>query len=532
MPDDLIVVAFVAKWNKSANSVLPKFDSLSSEFEDDVSFVIDVDEMSDQLAEAKSAYQNVPAFYFYRDGACLKKLNQCENPSQLDQTWRKYHGGSRFGADGDDEPSSGRQRGNSNMNREMKQMKVFFSGPQTRTTTSTTTTKKKKDPFSSFMKKVDRAVDKEFNQSPRSRNTSKSSGKSSQTTTTTNANGTTTTTTTKTLSPRGIFGGRKKSTSSTTTTTSTTNATSPRTVPSSGTASMYESEINDMFGDLEMMEVADDDNPNGPPPPIPSRAAGGVSHPHVRKVSLPRSASRGAASPRAAPRTVVSPRTQPRNQSSPRVVTPATAAVSPRSSPSPQTVSPRAASPRAPSSPRAQSPRSIEASSSSKKLPDYMRPVARPNHLPNLPPFDKLRYTKFECDWMVGHVKWHLTKVLKNAKTIRERGLELTAEFQEILMRRVIASAKEIKVIVHLLKQMDTLVESSLKKQDKLALDTDDMVKKTILFIQKCQGIAKGTVDVSEFDSSFNLFVAAASLVNTDVKFVHFDQKDEFRLRV
>lgn len=42
-------------------------------------------------------------------------------------------------------------------------------------------------------------------------------------------------------------------------------------------------------------------------------------------------------------------------------------------------------------------------------------------------------------------------------------------------MRRVIASAKEIKTIVHVLKKLDTKVRSNLNRQDKMATDTDKM---------------------------------------------------------
>lgn len=243
---------------------------------------------------------------------------------------------------------------------------------------------------------------------------------------------------------------------------------------------------------------------SSPPPPIPARPNETLStSSSSTRIDKPRAVEPRVVSPR-----TVEPRTAQPAAASPRAAQPQPA--SPRAVPAqPQPASPRAPDPK-PVSPRPAQPQQAASPRPDAPLPAYLqfvllplshllllilipfRPIAKPGLLQSMPPLDKDRYDALECETMLGYTKWHLQNILASAQAIRDHGLELTADQQQIVMRRVLAHAKELKLVCLLLARIDTRLTSTAQKQDALAEEIKQFVDLAVKFIQTCQKISAG----------------------------------------
>jgi hypothetical protein len=166
-------------------------------------------------------------------------------------------------------------------------------------------------------------------------------------------------------------------------------------------------------------------------------------------------------------------------------------------------------------------------------LPEYLRPVQRPPLLPNLPSMTKDRYTYLECECMMGHVKWHLQIALSSAQIIRDHGLELSADHQGLVLRRIAGAAKEIKGIVGVLQRIDTRVAHTLSRQDTLFKAAQRLVELTVALVGLCQRIAKGQETPEAFENGFKSYVEGAGDVTHAVRMLNFDANNkEFKMRL
>jgi hypothetical protein len=178
-------------------------------------------------------------------------------------------------------------------------------------------------------------------------------------------------------------------------------------------------------------------------------------------------------------------------------------------------------------------PQQVQAQQPPQPLPDFLKPVSRPGLLPDLPALNKDRYSYLDCECMMGHVRWHLQIALASAQILRDHGLELSAEHQALVLRRIAAAAKEIKTVAGVLKQVDTRIAHHLSRQDALYDKVVILVERTVALVGLCQRIAKGQESPESFEPVFIGYVESASECAHAVKMLTFEQSArEYRRRL
>jgi hypothetical protein len=164
-------------------------------------------------------------------------------------------------------------------------------------------------------------------------------------------------------------------------------------------------------------------------------------------------------------------------------------------------------------------------------LPEFLKPVPRPDLLQSVPSLTKDRFTYLDCETMMGHVTWNLQIAIHSALILKDYGPALSVEYQNLVLRRVVGSTKEIKSIVTVLRLVDTRESYQISRQDALYEASIRFSESTVALVGAARDIKRGHDGV--FGEMLANYTAGARDMIQAIKFLHFDQNArEYKLRL